>query len=160
MLLAVDPGPTLTAFVVLDDLGVILDHGHVPSAEVLEKVRAHPGPIAIEMIACYGMPVGREVFETCLWIGRMIEAARHTPYCVYRQDVKLHLCRSARANDSTIRQALLDRYGPGKAAVGTKAQPGPCYGISGDKWAALAVGVTFQDQSDKFHPFFCPESET
>ena len=27
------------------------------------------------MVACYGMPVGKEVFDTCIWIGRFIQEA-------------------------------------------------------------------------------------
>jgi hypothetical protein len=59
----------------------------------------------------------------------------------------LQLCGSSRANDATIRQALLDRYGPGREkAVGTKANPGPLYGIKADLWQALALAVTYSDQ--------------
>ena len=61
--------------------------------------------------------------------------------------MKLHLCHSARATDANIREALLDRYGPGKEkAVGRKAAPGPLFGVSKDIWSALAVAVTFSDQ--------------
>jgi len=60
--------------------------------------------------------------------------------------VKLHLTQTRRAKDANIRQALIDRYGPGKAlAVGLKATPGPLYGLTGDCWSALAVAVTAAD---------------
>ncbi len=100
----------------------------------LYELRAHY-PVAIEMIASYGMPVGKEVFETVLWIGRFIEAVHPHPVAlVYRKDVKMHLCGTTRAKDPNIRQALLDRFG--KEA--TK-------GIKKDMWAALGVAVTHLD---------------
>ena len=65
---------------------------------------------------------------------------------VYRKEVKLALCNSLRARDSNIRRALLDRFGPTrKQAVGTKARPGPLYGVKSHIWAALAVAVTHAD---------------
>ena len=104
--------------------------------------------LAIEMIASYGMPVGREVFETCVWIGRMVQVS-HDPdnvVLVYRQAVKLHLCGTPRAKDSNIRQALLDLYprtGGGKTPqIGTKALPGPLYGVTSHAWPALGVAIT------------------
>jgi hypothetical protein len=103
--------------------------------------------LAIEMVASYGMPVGREVFETVRWIGRM-QQVWHNPEAVrfvYRQDVKLHLCGSPRAKDANIRQALIDKLGP----VGTKAAPGPLYGIKSHVWSALAVAVTAFDALPK-----------
>ena len=57
---------------------------------------------------------------------------------VYRQDVKLHLCKSNKAKDGNIRQALIDKLGP----QGTKKYPGPTYGIKSHAWAALGVAVT------------------
>ncbi len=102
------------------------------------------------MIACYGMPVGAETFETCVWIGRFIEAANTDPALVFRKDVKMHLCHTMRAKDANIRQALLDLFpatGGGKTPqVGTKKQPGPLFGVKSHAWAALAVAVTFEAQ--------------
>jgi hypothetical protein len=89
------------------------------------------------MIASYGMAVGKEVFETCVWIGRFVEVARVEPRLVYRRDAKLHLCHSPRAKDANVRQALIDRLGP----QGTKKNPGPTYGMRSHLWAALAVAV-------------------
>jgi hypothetical protein len=94
------------------------------------------------MIASYGMAVGREVFETCVWIGRFAEIARQPVQLVYRRDVKLHLCHSPRAKDANVRQALIDRLGP----QGTKKNPGPTYGMKSHLWAALAVGVYAMDK--------------
>lgn len=101
--------------------------------------------LAIEMVASYGMPVGREVFETCVWIGRFIEAWGDKFEFVYRKDVKLHLCNSPRANDASVRQALIDRWGGKVEAIGNKSNQGPLYRFKGDLWQALAVAVTYAD---------------
>lgn len=102
-----------------------------------------PMTLAIEMIASYGLAVGREVFETCVWIGRFQQAWRQPSdvRLVYRRDVKLHLCGSPRAKDANIRQALIDKVGP----QGTKKAPGPTYGVRSHAWAALGVAVTVAD---------------
>ena len=66
---------------------------------------------------------------------------------VPRRDVKLHLCGHARATDSNIKQAIVDRFGPStEKAIGRKATPGPLYGIKQHCWAALAVALTWADQ--------------
>ncbi len=150
MVLAVDPGTEQSAFVVYDVFGTVARHGKHDNRDLLKHLRewasACPGAVlAVEMIASYGMPVGREVFETCVWIGRFIESWAHAGGCftqVYRRDVKLHLCGSSRAKDGNVRAALLDKFGGKAKAVGTKKKPGPLHGVKGDVWAALGVGVT------------------
>ena len=151
---AIDPGNIESAWVTLRD-GIPVDHGKVVNDELLNTVRTAfvPGNLlAIEMIASYGMPVGREVFDTCLWIGRFQEAfiARGGEVdLVYRKDVKLFHCGSLRASDANIRAALLDRFGPGRVrAVGTKGSPGPLYGIVSDQWSALAIATTIDGRID------------
>lgn len=144
-MLAIDPGTTESAWVLFED-GKIRHGGKLPNADmaaVIGQVFAGNRPsVAIEMIASYGMAVGREVFETCLWAGRFVERAlvkgAGEVRLVYRAEVKSHLCHSQKAKDGNIRQALIDKLGP----RGTKKNPGPTYGISGDVWAALAVAVT------------------
>lgn len=149
-ILAIDPGNEYSAWCELED-GKPRRTDKVANPILLKSLRdaeSHvwkPDLVAIEMIASYGMPVGREVFETCLWIGRFIEAWRGEYKLIYRKDVKLFHCESVRATDANIRAALIDRFGPGKEkAVGTKAAPGPLYGIKGDAWSALAVALTAQ----------------
>jgi hypothetical protein len=144
---AIDPGPVISGWCVLLD-------GKVIAADVYENERllkllenGCAGVLAIEMIASYGMPVGREVFETCVWIGRFFQAWKGSPVeLVYRKDVKMHLCGSMKAKDANIRQALIDLFpatGGGKIPqIGTKAKPGPLCGVSTHVWPALAVAVT------------------
>jgi len=160
VILAIDPGSEDSAYVVYDlEAARPVEFQKVRNGELLSRVRGAPTSatrwqhithVAIEMIASYGMPVGREVFETCVMIGRFIEAWPIEHTLVYRRDVKLHLCGQARAKDPNVRQALIDRFGPGKdKAIGTKKQPGPLYGVTSDVWAALAVAVTFADGAAK-----------
>lgn len=148
-ILALDPGTTQTAWVQLVG-GVPLKHGLDSNETVLAMLKASPlgdELLAVEMIACYGQRVGREVFETCVWIGRFLEAYDGPSVRVFRRDVKKNLCDAVTANDGAVRAAIIDRFGPGKdAAIGKKAAPGPLYGIKADEWAALAVGLTVWDR--------------
>lgn len=148
--LAIDPGNEQSAYVIYED-GRPIEVGKVANAELLKRVGSSEWRkiehAAIEMIASYGMPVGAEVFETCLWIGRYIQSWSPRPWSLmYRRDVKLHLCGQARAKDGNIRQALIDRYGGKEKAIGNKAKPGPLYGFKADLWQALAVAVTYSDR--------------
>ena len=148
ILLALDPGNTESAWL-LDDAasGRPTSWAKEPNPFVLTRLDTITADeLVIEMVASYGMAVGAEIFDTCVWIGRFIERW-HGPYrLIYRPDIKLHLTQTRRAKDANIRQALIDRYGPGKAvAIGLKATPGPLYGLTGDCWSALAVAVTAAD---------------
>jgi hypothetical protein len=152
VLLALDPGPERTAWLELTN-GRPTAFAIEPNDLVLDRVRDTAARVlAVEMIASYGKPVGAEVFDTCVWIGRFIQRwddrpARGLLRPVFRRDVKLHLCDSSRAKDPHVRQALIDRYGPGKdAAIGRKATPGPLFGVSSHVWSALAVAVTVADE--------------
>lgn len=146
MILAIDPGPENSAWLAWD--GKVRDKGVIHKSEFhtafwkWSVMGPNPSLIAIEMVACYGMPVGKEVFETCLQIGRIMEICHPKPVrLVFRKDIKLHLCGSARAKDSNIRQALIDRVGP----QGKKASPGPTYGLAKHDWAALAIALYVAD---------------
>lgn len=140
---AIDPGPEQSALVTIDESGNILFKATEPNSVVKRRLMSIAiTNLVIEEIASYGMPVGREVFQTVRWSGRFEEACGSARY-IPRLAVKMHICKSPKANDSTIRQALIDRFGPGREkAIGTKKNPGPLYGISGDQWAALALALT------------------
>ena len=136
MILAIDPGTTQSAFVLFDtEEKQILDKAILDNDHILSLIKAQDDPtVAIEMIASYGMSVGKETFETCVWIGQYKQAAQDMGLdvnLIYRKDVKMHLCGNTRAKDANIRQALIDLLGKDK----TK-------GVSKDMWAALGVAVT------------------
>lgn len=157
-LLAIDPGPERSAFVVYNEPRVY-EKGIVDNHDLLQVVMPSlfdVDRLVIEMIASYGMPVGREVFDTCVWIGRFVqrwaEGTGYSTALLYRKDVKLHLCGQARAKDSHVRTALLDRYGGKAKAIGKKSDQGHLYGISKDVWSALAVAVTYSDTAGNESP--------
>lgn len=150
--LALDPGTVQTGFVEWDG-AELWGSGVLPNDEMLQRVVASDADrLALEMVASYGMAVGREVFETCVWIGRF-QQSWHAPadaMLVYRAEVKMHLCGNTKAKDTNIRQAMLDlfpRTGGGKTPqVGTKNQPGPLFGVSSHAWPALGVAMVVMEK--------------
>lgn len=150
-LFAVDPGTDRSAWVLFED-GRPVDYGTKDNPDMVRWLSLMDPDdktvLVVEMIACYGQRVGREVFETCVQIGRMLQAHRWLSHRITRKEVTGLVCPGvAKPNDASVRAALIDRYGPGKAkAVGTKKAPGPLHGIKGDEWAALAVGVAWMER--------------
>ena len=156
IIIAIDPGNEQSAFVVWDGKR-IYEKGIVSNYDLLAKLGqdTHYGKTyrsAIEMVASYGMAVGKTVFDTCVWIGRFIEVS-FSHSLVYRKDVKMCLCGSMRAKDANIRQALIDKFGK----PGTIKAPNLVYGetnrvedkMKADLWSALAVAVTWHDLNIK-----------
>lgn len=155
-LLAIDPGPTESAFVLYDT--VVKAPVNWLKAEnlwLLAQIDSFdtsasdaPAVLAVEMIASYGMAVGQETFDTCVWVGRFIERwGIGLTRLVYRLEVKRHICHDGHAKDANVRAALIDRYGGRAQAIGLKKTPGPLYGMTGDCWAALGVAITAAETS-------------
>jgi hypothetical protein len=138
-IIGIDPGNKETAIVMIEG-GKIIDHVYMQNDAALRFIHCEQTisdvDIYCEMIASYGMSVGKSVFETCLFIGQILQVAPQTKL-ITRNVVKNAICHSSKAKDANIRQALIDIYGE----VGTKKNPGGTFGISGDKWAALAVAT-------------------
>lgn len=160
-ILAIDPGPTKSGWCVIDaDDCEPLEFGKSENAELLQKIltgseSVSADRVVIEMVASYGMAVGADVFETCIWIGRFAEAIRGNwspfsePELIKRHPVKMHLCHNGSAKDSNIRQALVDRFAAGQPnhGKGTKAAPGWFYGFAADVWQAFALAVYEADRT-------------
>lgn len=163
VILAIDPGPRESAYVVIDEDCTPVSFGKLPNEHLRTKILScvdvellDVDRVVIEMIASYGMPVGEEVFETCVWIGRFCEAIRGNwypfsdPALIKRHAVKVHHCKSAKAKDSNIVQALVDRFAPGQTnhGKGTKTSPGFFHGFSRDVWQAMALAVYAADMAE------------
>lgn len=154
IILAIDPGSTHSGYALIDgETRRPINVGKTDNDLVFGMIRAGlHDRIAIEMIASYGMAVGAEVFQTCVWIGRFVQHNAHmydpaTCELVFRREVKLHHCHNAGAKDSNVTQALIDRFASGvrNRGKGTKSEPGWFYGFAGDMWAAYALAVLVAD---------------
>lgn len=150
-ILAIDPGNTQSGAAIIEMPEFRLEwFAKLPNEDLYNVVKRYDfDEVVIEMVACYGMPVGKDVFETCLWIGRYIEQLKeHKISFVYRKEEKMHLCGDMRAKDSNIRQALINRYAKHdfKNGKGVKNNPDTFYGVAKDVWQAIAVGVTHYEK--------------
>lgn len=151
-ILGIDPGTTESGWVIYDtENHSIIDKGISENNEIIELIDTTDFDVmAIEMVASYGKPVGKETFETVYWIGRFAEKARSFGICVERYykktDINPAICFNSNVKDAMIRRALLDMFpktGGGKeSSIGTKKQPGPLYGINSHMFPALAVALT------------------
>lgn len=144
MILGIDPGNIESAYCLIDkETYKPIEFGKINNSDLEDYIctkKSNHLKIIIEMVACYGMAVGKTVFDTCVQIGRFTMLADEYEY-IYRKDVKINLCGSMKAKDSNIRQALIDRFGE----VGTKKNQGWFYGFKSDIWSAYAVGTTYLD---------------
>jgi hypothetical protein len=163
-ILAIDPGNTESGYALIDPITCRpIEVDIIPNKDLLDRLikalddgRSGVHHVVIEMVASYGMPVGKEVFETCVWIGRFAQVVEDfktyaTPCdLIYRKNVKLHLCHTTKAKDSNITQALIDRFASGQPnrGKGTKADPGWFYGFKADIWQAYALAVLTADTTN------------
>lgn len=134
--LAIDPGPVESAFVLYDGAR-ILDHGHVSNIALLNRLKQRSFGddylTVIEQIEGMGIQAGASIFETCFWSGRFAQASR--PFDrLKRKAIKRHLCGRVNAKDHDVRASLIARFGGFPA------------GFTGHRFAALAVAVTWMDQ--------------
>lgn len=156
-ILAIDPGDKESAYCFVDSETLEPGFfGKVPNEELLAYINTFTYDcIVIERISSYGMAVGRNVFETCEWVGRFTQAAlpAKAEY-IYRKEEKLHICQDSKAKDANIRRALIDRFARHdlQNGKGTKAQPDFFYGFRADVWAAYAVGLTYLETKLKTTP--------
>ena len=161
-ILAYDPGNVETAYCLIDtETRKPIEFGKVKNEDALTYLYDNvnrgewrkPTAVIIEMVASYGMAVGASVFQTCVMIGRLTEAAVicDVPYdYIYRIEEKTTICHDSKAKDANIRQALIDRFAQHdlKNGKGTKKEPDWFYGFSSDVWQSYAVGTTWLDKKE------------
>lgn len=169
-ILGIDPGQTHSGWVVCENMHEsplirVIRSGEWDNEELLYSLRntRETGAVFCETIEPMGIPVGHSTLDTMRWVGRFQEAWEATRpihvgiRLVRRGDEKITLCGAATfrdpktgrrrsVTDAQIRAALIERFpatGGGKVPqIGTKAQPGPLYGVRGHAWSALAVVMT------------------
>lgn len=152
----VDPGTFSSGYILWNTESVTEEECGQISNDCLNDTvySGRPDMVAIELITCYGLVVGKETFQSLLVIGRLQEYCRvYDIPCVLvtRAAVRLHMCGTAKSGDTNIRRVLLDRYGyweHGKTGKGTKEHPGPLYNVSKHVVSALAVAVTAAERED------------
>lgn len=159
-ILGIDPGNKQSAFCLVETDGLRpLVFEKTDNSEFIEKcVKAIIGfgdladtQIVIENMESFGMSVGRSVLDTCIYIGELkmfFELSDMDVAFVFRHEEKMIICHSMKANDATIKQALIDRFAPDTSnhGKGTKANKGFFYGFSNDVWSSYAQAVTFHDR--------------
>ena len=150
-ILAIDPGDVQSGWCLMEGYKPV-QFGKVPNEEMLYVVGRYAMGIdylVIEMVASYGMAVGQNVFDTCVWIGRFLQkftdCGGDTAAYIYRMDERMAICHDSKANDTNIRRALIDRFAEHdkQTGKGTKKNPDWFFGFRADIWMAYAVGVTF-----------------
>jgi hypothetical protein len=145
LLLAIDTGTLQSAYVVVDtETYKIITSGKISNEEMLQLVRTgYYDVCVVEMFSSYGARVGKEVFESVVMIGRVLEACYpQTAYRIPRRKVKEYICgRGSAVKDADVIQALKDRFG----SKGTKTKPGFFYGTTADMWQAFALATAYID---------------
>lgn len=142
-ILAIDPGTHESGYVLYD--GRVLEAGVLPNHDLLQRVANDDSDVlAIEKVVSYGRAVGQEVFDTCEWAGRFrqVWGCPDETLSVTRLQVKQALGLKGAADDAKVNARLREVIGD----KGTKANPGPTFGVVSHAWAALGVAYAANKQ--------------
>lgn len=140
IVIGIDPGTKESGYVIWNGKE-ILAKGIPRNVYLLDTIKNRffpPGSLyAVEGIQYIGKGVGRDVFETCYFIGMLLSAigcpvGEYEKYLVYRKDVKLFLTGTVKSRDKDIRATLITTLGKEV----TK-------GVSNHEWSALAIAVYY-----------------
>ena len=142
--LGIDPGPTESAYCLLRD-NVPLAFSKVPNQALREYLanNVQYDVVCIEHFQSFGMALGKSSIDTMYVIGELrhqLSSAGKSWHPVLRGQIKMHHCKSMRAKDSNIRQAMLDRFGEDSIKKG-----GVLYKCSKDCWSSLAIACFAYD---------------
>jgi hypothetical protein len=114
-ILGIDPGPSESAFCLVDQQYRVVAAGKVALQDILRVLRcAPPSQVVVESIKAFGKRVGAETFETCRAEGRIIQrcADLKIPCFQYgRHKYGKGLLQDTVVNDTLLRRALLERFG-------------------------------------------------
>lgn len=174
-IMAIDPGTTESAYVILDDQYQIISADKVGNDVILSIIADAPGldAVIIEDIeprysstdrSAAGAVMGQSTIETIKAFGRFSWQAALRGLIVgsiFRRDERSCLIPTKRNGlpplpetapkhaDGQIRASLIRRFArhDKERGRGTKANPDTFYGFHGDMWQAMAVGVTWLDQA-------------
>ncbi len=140
VIIGIDPGSSESAFCLIRQDYSIAHAGKLLNADLIGQLGTLQFSVAaIESIQSYGMPVGREVFETCYMIGRLqqkIHSLGGSFSLIPRPEYTRRICGCQKVNDAVLRQALLLRFGGDK-----KGEPLNLLKGASDKRSAFAVAV-------------------
>lgn len=150
-IIGVDPGPTEHGWVVLDVPTLrVYRSGTDPVGDVERMIAGMQAPLAIEWITSYGGAVGASVFDMARNVGRLQAVARKcAPITLLTNPEVKHIItgrRNAKSAVPELRAMFARRHGCEASAAGVKGKakaPGPCFGVAGHAWDALAVAVAF-----------------
>lgn len=154
LILAIDPGPEKSSAVVWDaEAERVVEGGdQEENAGIVVRLRNRPpagcGVLVIERPVIMGKNATAALLETSRWAGVFEGSWPGIVDRITYHRVRSHLTRCVNANEATVKQSLISRFSPsgfGPQGKGTKANPGPFYGVTGHMWSAVAVAVAWWD---------------
>lgn len=142
IVMGIDPGPTHSAYALVREDYSLVTAAKVPNAQIAVTDRysgslndlAH---VAIEGIACYGRPVGRETFETAYMVGecRLLCRLANVAYTIYaRPEYANAIAGCGKVTDAVLYQALRLRFGGAKKGE-------PLFALKGESDLRSAYGL-------------------
>jgi len=156
MILAIDPGPQESGFVLYDNKNsTVKKFGKVLNRELEDMIidELQNVPTYIEFPQAQGCLASNALLLTCRWAGRY-EAHSNLVELINRKDVvNFFECHKRTrqeksegikqvAFDTQIRHKIIEMFGGSKeVAIGVKKSPGPLYGVKADVWQALAIAL-------------------